>query len=90
MALISPGAIAGCLNGLGQLGIGGAQRTRFCGRFQCLGKFGARVEESNWGWGANAIEFFAVGTAVAPMGDGPVRQPMGNVQQVVTFDNAGG
>ena len=53
------------------------------------GIVGARVEESNWGWGANAIEFFAVGTAVAPIGEGPTRQPMGDVQQVVTFDNAG-
>src|SRR6185503_685033 len=32
-----------------------------------VGVVGARVEESNWGWGANAVEFFAVGTAVAPM-----------------------
>jgi uncharacterized protein YbjQ (UPF0145 family) len=37
------------------------------------GIVGARVEESNWGWGANAIEFFAMDT----------------VQQVVTFDSAG-
>jgi uncharacterized protein YbjQ (UPF0145 family) len=28
------------------------------------GIVGVRVEESTWGWGANAIEFFAVGTAV--------------------------
>ena len=29
------------------------------------GIVGVRVEESTWGWGQNAIEFFAVGTAVA-------------------------
>jgi len=52
------------------------------------GIVGARVEESNWGWGANAIEFFAVGTAVAPMSDkGDI--PLQAVQQVVTFDSAG-
>ncbi len=50
---------------------------------------GARVEESNWGWGANAIEFFAVGTAVAWM-EGAVERPrLDTVQQVVTFDSAG-
>ena len=49
------------------------------------GVVGARVEESNWGWGANAIEFFAVGTAVAPMAERPQLPPL-NVQQVVTFD----
>jgi len=48
------------------------------------GVVGARVEESNWGWGANAIEFFAVGTAVAP-GDGKDRQGL-DIQQIVTFD----
>ncbi|MDE3128363.1 MAG: heavy metal-binding domain-containing protein [Gemmatimonadota bacterium] len=51
-----------------------------------VGIVGARVEESNWGWGANAIEFFAVGTAVAPAGTGAVRTPLENVQKVVTFD----
>jgi len=50
-----------------------------------IGVVGARVEESNWGWGANAIEFFAVGTAVAPMEDKSSRAPL-NVQEVVTFD----
>src|SRR5207302_985402 len=35
-----------------------------------IGVVGARVEESNWGWGANAIEFFAIGTAIAPMEGG--------------------
>lgn len=54
-----------------------------------IGVVGARVEESNWGWGANAIEFFAVGTAVAAIGDSAVRQPMSAVQQVVTFDSIG-
>ena len=54
-----------------------------------IGVVGARVEESNWGWGANAIEFFAVGTAVAPMGEGAERAQLSAVQQVVTFDNAG-
>jgi len=51
-----------------------------------VGVVGARVEESNWGWGANAIEFFAVGTAVAPVGAEAVRTPLENVQKVVTFD----
>ena len=54
-----------------------------------IGIVGARVEESNWGWGANAIEFFAVGTAVAPIGDRAVLTPMDAVQQVVTFDSTG-
>ena len=53
-----------------------------------IGVVGARVEESNWGWGANAIEFFAVGTAVALMGDKD-RPRMDAVQQVVTFDDKG-
>jgi uncharacterized protein YbjQ (UPF0145 family) len=53
-----------------------------------IGVVGARVEESNWGWGANAIEFFAVGTAVAVMGDGANRTQLDAVQQVVTFDSA--
>jgi uncharacterized protein YbjQ (UPF0145 family) len=53
-----------------------------------IGVVGARVEESNWGWGANAIEFFAVGTAVAPLGE-RVEPPLGEVQQVVTFDDKG-
>ncbi len=53
-----------------------------------VGVVGARVEESNWGWGANAIEFFAVGTAVAPMGD-RVDRPLDAVQQVVTFNDKG-
>jgi uncharacterized protein YbjQ (UPF0145 family) len=52
------------------------------------GVVGARVEESNWGWGANAIEFFAVGTAVVPMSDKSLT-PLQAVQQVVTFDSAG-
>jgi uncharacterized protein YbjQ (UPF0145 family) len=51
-----------------------------------VGVVGARVEESNWGWGANAIEFFAIGTAVAPM-EGAQRAQLGAVQQVVTFDS---
>jgi uncharacterized protein YbjQ (UPF0145 family) len=50
------------------------------------GVVGARVEESNWGWGANAIEFFAVGTAVAPMADRAQLRPLDAIQQVVTFD----
>jgi uncharacterized protein YbjQ (UPF0145 family) len=54
-----------------------------------IGVVGARVEESNWGWGANAIEFFAVGTAVVPTGDAASLKPLDAVQQVVTFDNAG-
>ena len=51
-----------------------------------IGIVGARVEESNWGWGANAIEFFAVGTAVAPMSDKTDQPPLDSIQQVVTFD----
>ncbi|MEO8879146.1 MAG: heavy metal-binding domain-containing protein [Gemmatimonadaceae bacterium] len=54
-----------------------------------IGVVGARVEESNWGWGANAIEFFAVGTAVAKMEGSADRPAMGAVQQVVTFDDKG-
>ncbi len=51
-----------------------------------VGVVGARVEESNWGWGANAIEFFAIGTAVAPI-PGATQQPgLDSVQSVVTFD----
>lgn len=51
-----------------------------------VGIVGARVEESSWGWGANAIEFFAVGTAIAPIA-GAAQQPgLEGVQQVVTFD----
>jgi uncharacterized protein YbjQ (UPF0145 family) len=51
-----------------------------------VGVVGARVEESNWGWGANAIEFFAVGTAVAPIPGATQRPGLDSVQQVVTFD----
>jgi uncharacterized protein YbjQ (UPF0145 family) len=54
-----------------------------------IGVVGARVEESNWGWGANAIEFFAVGTAIAPMGAKAEAPKLDPVQQVVTFDNHG-
>jgi uncharacterized protein YbjQ (UPF0145 family) len=54
-----------------------------------VGVVGARVEESNWGWGANAIEFFAVGTAVAILGDAAQKKPLDAVQQVVTFDSIG-
>ena len=50
---------------------------------------GARVEESNWGWGANAIEFFAAGTAVALMSDANGRSPLESVQPVVSFDGNG-
>jgi hypothetical protein len=53
------------------------------------GVVGARVEESNWGWGANAIEFFAVGTAVVKVSDAADRPPLDAVQQVVTFDDKG-
>jgi len=51
------------------------------------GVVGARVEESNWGWGANAIEFFAVGTAVAPIEGAPAGDGLEAVQRVVTFDS---
>ena len=54
-----------------------------------VGVVGARVEESNWGWGANAIEFFAIGTAVALSDDRAERAPLGEIQQVVTFDANG-
>jgi uncharacterized protein YbjQ (UPF0145 family) len=50
------------------------------------GVVGARVEESNWGWGANAIEFFAVGTAVVPAPDKAQQASLNAIQQVVTFD----
>jgi uncharacterized protein YbjQ (UPF0145 family) len=53
------------------------------------GVVGARVEESNWGWGANAIEFFAVGTAVTRMEGAAEPLPLSDVQRIVTFDNAG-
>jgi uncharacterized protein YbjQ (UPF0145 family) len=53
------------------------------------GVVGARVEESNWGWGANAIEFFAVGTAVTRMEGAAEPLPLSDVQRVVTFNNAG-
>jgi uncharacterized protein YbjQ (UPF0145 family) len=53
------------------------------------GVVGARVEESNWGWGANAIEFFAVGTAVTRMEGAAELLPLSDVQRIVTFDNAG-
>ena len=51
-----------------------------------IGIVGARVEESSWGWGSNAIEFFAVGTAVAPMSDKTDQPPLNEIQRVVTFD----
>jgi len=54
-----------------------------------VGVVGARVEESNWGWGANAVEFFAVGTAVAPMEGMTPGSRLEAVQQVVTFDANG-
>jgi uncharacterized protein YbjQ (UPF0145 family) len=50
-----------------------------------VGIVAARVEESNWGWGANAIEFFAVGTAVAPI-DGAEAAAGAAIQRVVSFD----
>lgn len=52
-----------------------------------VGVVGARVEESNWGWGSNAIEFFAVGTAVAPIAGAAQRDELEAVQRVVTFDS---
>jgi uncharacterized protein YbjQ (UPF0145 family) len=54
-----------------------------------IGVVGARVEESSWGWGANAIEFFAVGTTVVPLDERAERKPLDAVQQVVTFDSTG-
>ncbi len=54
-----------------------------------LGIVGARVEESNWGWGANAIEFFAVGTAVAPIPGTPQQPVLDTLQRVVSFDSTG-
>jgi len=50
------------------------------------GIVGARVEESNWGWGENAIEFLAIGTAVTPTADKTQLQSLSTIQQVVTFD----
>lgn len=52
-----------------------------------VGVVGARVEESNWGWGSNAIEFFAVGTAVAPIAGAAPSDELQAVQRVVTFDS---
>lgn len=52
-----------------------------------VGVVGARVEESNWGWGSNAIEFFAIGTAVAPIPGAPQQDELEAVQRVVTFDS---
>jgi uncharacterized protein YbjQ (UPF0145 family) len=52
-----------------------------------VGVVGARVEESNWGWGSNAIEFFAVGTAVAPIAGAPRQDELEAVQRVVTYDS---
>lgn len=38
---------------------------------------GAQVKESSHGWGSHVIEYFAVGTAVAPLaGDHAVSAPM--------------
>ncbi len=51
-----------------------------------VGVVGARVEESNWGWGSNAIEFFAVGTAVAPIAGALQQDELEAVQRVVTYD----
>jgi uncharacterized protein YbjQ (UPF0145 family) len=39
------------------------------------GIVGVRVEESTWGWGNNAIEFFAVGTAVTELAQAPQQLP---------------
>jgi len=39
------------------------------------GIVGVRVEESNWGWGQNAIEFFAIGTAVTEHKDASPQLP---------------
>ena len=50
-----------------------------------VGIVGARVEESNWGWGANAIEFFAIGTAVAPMEGAPPR--LDTITPILSFDS---
>ena len=52
-----------------------------------VGVVGARVEESNWGWGSNAIEFFAVGTAVAPIAGAAQQDELEAVQRVVTYDS---
>ena len=52
-----------------------------------VGVVGARVEESTWGWGSNAIEFFAVGTAVAPIAGAPQQDELEAVQRVVTYDS---
>jgi uncharacterized protein YbjQ (UPF0145 family) len=54
-----------------------------------IGVVGARVEESSWGWGSHAIEFFAVGTTVVPLDDAGERKRLDTVQQVVTFDGTG-
>jgi uncharacterized protein YbjQ (UPF0145 family) len=53
-----------------------------------IGIVGARVEESNWGWGANAIEFFAIGTAVARM-EGAGDPTQMNVQLTLLMNDSG-
>jgi uncharacterized protein YbjQ (UPF0145 family) len=53
-----------------------------------VGIVGARVEESNWGWGANAIEFFAVGTAVARI-DGQADSTQIGVQLTLSMNDSG-
>ncbi|HEY6220484.1 MAG TPA: heavy metal-binding domain-containing protein [Gemmatimonadaceae bacterium] len=54
-----------------------------------IGIVGARVEESNWGWGANAIEFFAIGTAVARMDGQSEPAPLGAVQLTLSMNDSG-
>ena len=49
------------------------------------GIVGVRVEESTWGWGQNAIEFFAVGTAVAEQKDTSPQLP--NTVMAVGLNN---
>ena len=54
-----------------------------------IGIVGARVEESNWGWGANAIEFFAIGTAVARMDGQSEPAPLVAVQLTLSMNDSG-
>jgi uncharacterized protein YbjQ (UPF0145 family) len=43
---------------------------------QAGGIVGARITERSHGWGSHVIEFFAIGTAVVPVGtDHPIEQP---------------
>ena len=54
-----------------------------------IGVVGARVEESNWGWGAVTRSSSPWEPPFVRPGDAASRAPLDAVQQVGTFDNAG-